>query len=240
MMKLSSYVLALGLVLGLFACVFSSNATADEVVFGGDITGEFEDGTMWTETNSSSVTVKATDVIASLDGSLKWYIDDWNLVFNVTTGMSEYLHFEWWYEDSRIGEWWPSTSNPHTDIGYQYVDIEYDVSDWSSSEDWDFNFDRGYGHYNLTVIYTFSSTTGYYLTNSTSVHFTYVNPSTVASDPAVLIFGATGMLMMALAIPVGIFFFKQSMWISGLGAVFFMFILGYGVFVGFVLNGGGF
>lgn len=227
----------------LFASVFgASNARADEIAFDNNLEGTYNDGSSWYKVTSSTLLVNSSMVIKSVTTSLNLYFDDWNATwYNNATPMREYVHFQWWCEGVLLEDDWPpqDLAYPHVDYPYQRVQVsDVGLDDFAYSGIFAFNFDHGYGHYNLTVVYIVSNTAGYYLTNTSSVMFTYFNPSTQVSGFEILIFGAIGGLSMLLAFPVGIFYIQRDRWLSGFAAIAFMLILGYGIVVTFVLNGG--
>lgn len=237
--------------LAVFVCVLlcvsvlpASFARADEIVFDNNLEGTYDDGTSWYVVTPSTLLVNESKLIKSVMTSLTMYFTNWNATwYNNVTPMHEYVHFQWWFEGVLLEDDWPpqDLAYPHAD--YPYVKVIVDdvgLNDFAYSNVFAFNFDHGYGHYTLKVNYTLGNTAGYYLSNSTSAIFTYFNPSTQVAGFEILIFGVVGAMSMLLAFPVGVFFIRRDRWLSGIGSIALMFIIGYGVIVAFVLNGGTF
>jgi hypothetical protein len=142
-----------------------------------------------------------------------------------------------------VQEFWPTTYFPIQDNSWETpanLYIETDLTNWTSDGKMAFEFDRGYGYYTVSVIFLQTSFSGYYSISFNNATFYFANPATALGAPSIMIGGVVGFLFMVLALPVMIVFVKNGKWISGIGAMLIMLLIGYVTFVLFVLNSGAF
>jgi hypothetical protein len=230
------------------ACVLMAlagvpNVAADSVVWDTDMHGTYSDGTVWNVLVPATMTVSSNAThVESVYNALTAYYDDFNGTY-VNQSVDLYIYYQWKFEGVVVQEYWPTTYFPIQDNSWEdpaNLYIEDDLTNWSSDGKMAFEFDRGYGHYTVSVIFLQTSFDGYYSISFNNATFYFANPATALAVPEIMIGGVIGFLFMALAFPAMVVLVKSGRWISGIGALVIMLLIGWTCFVLFVLNSGAF
>jgi hypothetical protein len=214
-------------------------AAVDHAVWDTDMHGTYSDGTVWNVLVPATMTVSSNAThVESVSNAITLYYDN----FNTTTDLDLYMYYQWKFEGTVVQEIWPNTYFPIDDSGWNATPprlyVENTLNNWSTNGRMAFEFDRGYGHYTLTAIFLQTSFNGYYSISFQNATFFFANPATAVAAPFVMIGGVIGFLFMALAFPVMVVMVKSGKWISGIGALVIMLLIGWTCFVLFVLNSG--
>jgi hypothetical protein len=201
--------------------------------------GTYADGTVWNTLVVGSTTIYNTTHIASVHVKVTAYYDSYNATV-IVGKLQRYIYYQWSYEGSVVSEYWPITYFPMSDIYVGATPVGTNIDFTEHDIGIEFEFDRGYGTYTLTTLYLQTSFAGYYSLDRVNVTFEFVDTDTTVAAPFVLIGGVIGFLFMALAFPTMVIMVKSGRWISGIGALMIMMLIGWACFVVFVLNSGAF